>query len=238
MREQDLEELRRVSLFADLSDQTLRKLTAGALLQKFPDTVTLFTQGDLPDFLHVVLDGAVQLSASTGGGREAVVEVLRPVECFILAAALTNTPYLMSARVLGGARILLLPADVFREQLIADPALALTMMASLAGQYRLMVRQIKSLKLRTATQRLGCYLLSLFSEDATEEICLPYRKRVVASQLGVTPEALSRALATLCDHGILVQGRAIKLRDRTALTRYCMPDTLIDDSEGALRIAP
>lgn len=242
VRENDLEELRRVPLFVDLEPESLAVLTQGALLQRFPAGTRLFEMGAHPDFLHVLLEGSVQLSAEDGAKRNVVIEIVTPPDCFILAAALTDTPYLMHATVLEPARLLLLPAEALRAEIAARPQLGLTLLASLAGQFRRMVRQVKNLKLRTTVQRLGCYLLSL-SGDAepggrtgATSVLLPYDKHLIASQLGMTRESLSRALAALREVGVRTRGDRVFLDDPAALAAYCRPDALIDGVEQELRV--
>ncbi|HYD32365.1 MAG TPA: cyclic nucleotide-binding domain-containing protein [Azospirillaceae bacterium] len=237
MRLKDLCLVRSMACFSDLDDAQLAELTRGALLQRFPKETQLFEQGERPDFLHILAEGTVELYASSSDGRETVIEVLTPLDNFILAAALTDTPYLMSAKVLDPALVLMLSAQRLREQIIQQPKLALSMMGSLAGQFRRMVRQIKDLKLRTATQRLGAWLLQQGGElrDGAA-FDLPVSKQVVAGRLGMTPENLSRAFAALADHGVLVRGRQIVIADVRRLQECCHPDTLIDDVEKDLHI--
>jgi len=242
VRDSDLDELRQVPLFVDLEREALVVLTRGALLQRFPAGTRLFEMGEHPDFLHVLLEGSVQLSAEDAGRRNVVIEIVTPPDCFILAAALTDTPYLMHATVLEPARLLLLPAEALRAEIAARPQLALTLLASLAGQFRRMVRQVKNLKLRTTVQRLGCYLLSLAGEFGAEApstattVQLPYDKHLIASQLGMTRESLSRALAALREVGVRTRGDQVFLDDPAALAAFCRPDALIDGVEQELRV--
>ncbi|MDF2095079.1 helix-turn-helix domain-containing protein [Aquibaculum arenosum] len=239
LRESDIESLQQIPLFSGLGIPDLKALTAGALLQRFPARTRLFDSGAQPDFLHILLDGSVQLSATEADSeREVVIEIVTPPDCFILAAALTDTPYLMSATVQEPARLLLLPAAELRRNIAAHPELALTLLASLAGQFRRMVRQVKNLKLRTTVQRVGCFLLSLAEpgDESEMTVQLPYDKQVIASQLGMTRESLSRALATLRDLGVETQNDRILLKDPVALAAYCHPDRLIDGVEKELSV--
>lgn len=237
MESKDFERLREVSLFADLSADTLREVTNGAFLQRFPRQTVLFRQGDVPDFLHVLLEGSVQLAAASPEGRETVVDILKPVDAFMPAATLTNKPYLVSAKVVDAARIAMLPATVLREHITRDPQLALAIIASLARQYRGMLRQVKDLKLRTTTQRLGCYLLALVEETGPDKaVELPHDKRLIAAQLGMTPESLSRAFSALRKMGVDVHGHRVILKDAVRLSQYCMPDQLIDRPEPDFKV--
>jgi len=233
MRTREIDLIRHLPLFAEVPPDQLPELLASALLQRFPRDTQLFQQGDQPDFLHILVEGTVELFAVSADGRETVIEILTPVDSFILAAVLLDTPYLMGAKVLEPARILMLPAQRLRAEIARRPGLALTMLASMAGQFRTMVKQIKDMKLRTGTQRLAAYLLRLHGHGAAADggITLPVSKRVLAARLAMAPENLSRAFATLREHGVAVRGNTIFLSDIPGLEAYCMLDALIDDEE-------
>lgn len=112
-----------------------------------PADAVLFSQGEPPDFLHILIDGRVGLIGEGADGKQVVVEFMEPGESFILAAVLTDAPYLMTARTLHRSRVMLIPAKQLRERVSTDAALASKMLASLARHYRMLVRQIKDLKL-------------------------------------------------------------------------------------------
>lgn len=237
MRPNDLDRIRTLPVFAGIEGAQLLELTRGALLHRFPKETRLFDQGETPDFLHILIEGAVELYAAADG-RETAIEILSPVDCFILAAALTDTPYLMAAKVLEPAQILLLPARSLREQIARQPQLALTMIASLAQDFRMMVRQIKDLKLRTASQRLAAFLLRLAEENGTEgTVALPFSKRILAGRLGMTPENLSRAFAGLREHDVRICGNTVIIADVAKLQAFCRPDALIDHVERNLKVS-
>ena len=76
---------------------------APAYLQRFPEGVVLINEGELPDFLHVVVDGTVELFAGSGD-RQTTIDVIYPVTTFILAAVIRDEVYLKSARTLTPAQ--------------------------------------------------------------------------------------------------------------------------------------
>lgn len=231
MRAEDLVRVRSLPFFAAVQDDVREALLQEAVIQSFPEQTELFRQNDKPDYLHLVLEGLVGL---TGGNQEqeTVVEFIRPGDAFVLAAVLTDAPYLMAARVIDRSRIFLIPAAVIREQIRHDSPLAVTLLATLSGHYRRLVRQIKDLKLRTSTQRLGCYLLELAepamngggSGRGAVSLALPVDKRLVAARLGMTPENLSRAFANLRPFGVRTAGLRVTLTDPDALRQICHPD--------------
>lgn len=237
MRPEDLTLLRTLHIFKGLPESRLQSLFSGAYLQRYPRGTVLIETGGRADFLMVLLEGAVELYAPGSDDREAVIEILWPVDAFILAAALTGSPYLMSARTLQPSRILLLETGAFRRSVNADPELSARMMAALAGHFRRLVRQIKDLKLRTGVQRLANFLIRLVVETGQGGAAmLPFDKRTLASRLGMTPEHLSRAFAALRDYGVEVQGSQVVIADMERLSAFCMPDPLIDELDADLSI--
>ena len=139
----------------------------------------------------------------------------------------------MQARVPEPSRFLLIHSAVFRAAVAAEPALANAVIGSLAQQFRRMVRQIKNLKLRSSTQRVGCYVLALAQRQGTpDRAVLPYEKNLIASELGITRESFSRALSTLEKSGIRVKGQTISILDGARLATKCNLDPLIDETDA------
>ena len=228
MRDEDLAAIRKLPLFADISEVHFALLMKAALFQRFPEQIVLIEEGHRPDFLHIVVEGTVQLFARHRG-RETTIDVIHPVTTFILAAVATDEVYLKSARTLTPARILLVPARAVREMLARDSAFALTMINELALRYRGIVRALKNEKLRSGSERVANWIVRASTDgDDEQSVKLTYDKRTLASQLGMTPESLSRAFAHLAAYGVQCHGRTIEISDRDTLISFADPDPLID----------
>ncbi|MDQ0392127.1 CRP/FNR family transcriptional activator FtrB [Labrys monachus] len=216
-------------LLRGLSEARRAGLLANAVVHGVAAGTILFEQGDVPNFQLVVLSGSAQLFGRSAEGREVLIEAVRAPDLIIPAAVVTGAPYLMQARVPEPSRLLLIHAAAFRAAVETDPVLAHSVIGSLAQQFRRMVRQVKNLKLRSSTQRVGCYILALSQRQGTpDRIVLPYEKNLIASELGITRESFSRALSSLEKSGIKVQGQTIAILDRMRLAAECKPDPLID----------
>lgn len=222
-------------LFRALPISKRMDLLRNAVVHGVGSGTVLFEQGDAPTFQLVVLSGSAQLFGRSTEGREVLIETVRAPDLIIPAAVVTGAPYLMQARVPEPSRFLLIHAAVFRAAVDRDPDLAHAVIGSLAQQFRRMVRQIKNLKLRSSTQRVGCYVLALSRRQGTpDRAILPYEKTLIASELGITRESFSRALSKLENFGIKVEGQTIAIHDRDELALQCTPDPLIDgpDADG------
>lgn len=229
MRPGERPEIANLPLFREMQDAQRERIFTGSFLQVFPPQLTLFEMGQRPDFLHVLVDGLVELYAHSAG-RDTTMRIVEPVTSFILAAVVTDQPYLMSARTLVASRILLVPAALIREVVKDDCALMQATMRELAQAYRGMVRALTDMKLRQSAERLGNLILDQERrQGGTGKVALKAEKRLLASLLGMTPENLSRAFGLLAAHGIEVSGAQVTITDRTALEAYSRPDPVRDD---------
>jgi CRP/FNR family transcriptional regulator, transcriptional activator FtrB len=230
MRHSDIDLVRKLPLFRGLTAGHFDVLVGAALLQRFPPQVTLINQGEVPDFLHILVEGVVELFAAWLG-RETTIDVLHPVNTFILAAVIRDEIHLNSARTLTPARILMVPSETVRDVFGRDAAFARAIVNDQAERYRSVVRILKSQKLRTGSERLANWVLR---EDRRQggggRVVLTHDKRTLSALLGMTPENLSRNFTTLLAHGAESVGREIIISNHDALKRHAKPDPLIDES--------
>lgn len=228
MRAEDLSEIRSLPLFRNMRAAHFQTLMQGAYSQRFPGRLELIRQGERADFLHVVVEGSVELYAEWQG-VSTTMAVVGPVGTFILAACIRDLPQLMSARTLEPTRILLVPASDLRAAFREDPEFAVSIVGELAGAFRSMARHAKNLKLRTSRQRIAGYLLKQSRlAGGADRFVLQVEKRLVASYLGMTAENFSRALRGLEADGVRISGQTVTITDRDALVRACPPDVLVD----------
>jgi CRP/FNR family transcriptional regulator, transcriptional activator FtrB len=228
MRPEDLAEVRQLPLFRNMMQANFIALMHEAQAQRFPGGTELIRQGARADFLHLVVDGSVELY-SGWQDRTTTMAVILPVGTFILAACVRDLPYLMSARTLEPSRLLMVPASDLRAMFRKDPEFAVSIVVELAGAFRSMARHAKDLKLRNSQERVAAYLLAQSRQaGGVDRFVLQVEKRLVASYLGMTPENLSRALKRLEGDGVTVKGQTVMIADPARLKAACPPDILID----------
>lgn len=231
MRATDIQTVRDLPLFAGMSDDAFDSLLKAAFLQRFPAQAELIQEGDQADFLHVVVDGLVEMFTHHDG-RECTIGFLKPVSTFILAAVIVDKVYLQSARTLDASRILMIPAPAIRQVFDRDVSFASAVVREMAERYRGVVRQLKDQKVRTGGERLAAWVLRNGVDQAGTLIAhIPCEKSKLASYLGMTPETLSRSFLALERQGVKVAGRVISCTTPAALAELAMLDTLIDEGQ-------
>lgn len=234
--------LKALTGFRDLDRETFDAVEAISRLIEVPGDAILCRQGAPPEQLHYLLDGQVALTQTAANGDVAVIDVLRPVSGIALATVVTGLTHQMTARTLTTSRLLAIRAAPLRALIGLRSSLAATMLQGLSLDLNAVTRHVIDLKLRTAAQRLGCYLLRQAHDCAGSqaEFRLPISKRLLAGQIGCRHESLSRAFMLLREVGVETRGGWVVLRDIDRLRRYAalddpMPETA--DSADLLRSA-
>jgi len=227
----DTEEIRSIRLFAEVAEEHLRALIGAAVVQRVDSRTLLAEEGEQAEFLHILLEGSVELFARTNE-QETTITILRPVSVFLLPAVVAGMPYVASARTLKRSRVLAMRADAVRNAFDADAAFARAIVCELSRGFRRVLAELKNQKLRTSTERLADWLLRANAQlGDTGRFTLPSDKRTLASLLGMTPENLSRSLKTLSERGVVVHGRDILLKDPAGLARIARGENAGGEAE-------
>lgn len=229
MRTNELLQLKNLPLFAEMTEESLASLLDAALLQQFPTGVILIHEGDHADFLHILVDGLVEIFTEQNGG-EWGISLINPVSTFILAAVVSDQPYLNSARTLADSRVLLIPAQRVRDIFGRDFAFARIVARELASAYRSSIKKLKGYMARSSVERLANWVLTETSKNAGQgNIVVPFDRGTLASHIGTTRENLSRSLALLTEHGVRIRGREIVIDSKEQLEAFARPQRFIDD---------
>ena len=67
LRPHELVQLKALPLFSEMKEESLASLLDAALLQQFPNGIILIHEGDHADFLHVVVEGLVEIFTEQNG---------------------------------------------------------------------------------------------------------------------------------------------------------------------------
>jgi CRP-like cAMP-binding protein len=99
------------------------------------------------------------------------------------------------------------------------------MIASISQRMHCLVQQVEQLKALSGVQRVAEFLASLsLAEQGHCAVALPYDKLLIAGQLGLTPESLSRAFARLRSIGVVVDASHVVLKDVAKLRQIANDD--------------
>jgi CRP/FNR family transcriptional regulator len=218
--------LRRCSLFSELDQQELAQVAAACRLQTLAKGAYLFREGELAHGFYVVKSGAINVHRVTPEGREQVIRIFRPPESFAEITLVTIETYPADAVALEPSQVILVGKNAFRELVRNQPDLALRMLSSMSFHLKHLVQLLEDLKFKQVEARLAHWLVRqcpVLSRGEPPVVVLGISKKVLAGQLGVASETLSRTLARFRDEGLIrVDGRRITLLDTDGLNRQAV----------------
>jgi CRP-like cAMP-binding protein len=225
MTPQDLEIVRRTSLFKNLTDGMLHNIIGNEPSREHPKGKIIFQQGDDAEHFYVILSGWVKLYRQLPSGEQAILHISSEGETFAEAAMFGNHRYPATAEVVADAKLLSINCNLFERQLQDSPKLAMRMLASTSAHLKQLVTEVEQIKGRNSVQRLAFFLLGMCPDNAISAVVkLPYEKSLIASRLGIQPESLSRVLNKLRAHGANCIKNQIIISDVGALRRLAMDD--------------
>ena len=211
--------MRKARPFEGLPDGLLDSILQSGTVRTCLNGELLIGQGDTPEHMLLVLYGQLRTFMTGEDGNEVTLRMLDPgASCMGVALFMGK----LSPVAVGNARILQLPARFVKRLVIQNPRFAENMLRIAAANYRGVIEQIDAVALRTPFQRIGHYLLVEFISSGSDELTfeLRFKKSLIASHLGMTPETLSRAFHKMRQLGITVDGRTIHLKDAFALCHF------------------
>jgi signal transduction histidine kinase len=129
------ESLRSATLFADLSDEDLDRLVAGAFEESAPAGTVVFAEGDEGDKACLILEGEVEI-LKTSGEREVLLAVRGPGEVIGEMALLDTAPRMASVRARIDTRFLSIPKQQMDDLLATSATAGRSLFAVLLSRWR------------------------------------------------------------------------------------------------------
>ena len=199
-------------LFQNLAPQQLARVGELLEFKRLEPGQVLFVAGEPCTGFFIVLEGAIQLLRPEGDGRETLLNLVRPPQSFAEAALFSSGAFPATARAQEGTLLAKMPKAPFLALLRRDAELCLKMLESLAAWHHRLTFQVQQLRAEDGAGRLRRWLQDEAAKAPNREILLRVPKKVLAAQLGFTPETLSRLLGQLRKEGLVeVEGPRIRV---------------------------
>jgi CRP/FNR family transcriptional activator FtrB len=223
--------LRSSRLFARLPGADLCWLAGETIVAPRGNGGDVFRQGDPAETLFIVASGHVGVFLGPPGDYGCLAGTAGRGELLGEAAIIGFPTYPASAQMLSVGDLAAIPAAAVRHLMSDHFEMVLALMGEMSVRIRRQVREIMDLKMKTAPQRLAGHLAMLTPvQQGPAQVRLPYEKKLLATQLGMQPETLSRALMRLQALGVSngAGAGAFSLSDVALLRRYASDDAGID----------
>jgi CRP-like cAMP-binding protein len=210
---------------SQLTKAEVEALMAAGRRRRYARGATLFEEGDQSDRVVIVLTGRVKVSSFSHSGKETILAVREAGDLIGELSTLDGQPRSATATALDAVEALLVPAAGFLSYLSANPRLGPLLLQMLSRRLRESDRKRIEFGTADAPGRVAAHLLQLAEQYGEPEsggtrITLPLSQQELAAWLGLSREAVSKALREYRARGWLrTHRRAITVLAPDALRR-------------------
>jgi len=220
-----LQILKKSLFFSSLSESSLKEISRFFGEEKYQRDDYIFFEGDLPEWLYIVMEGRVKLLKHSDTGKDIILQIYSPGDMFGEVSLFDRKPYASSAQAMEPSAILKMPRKDFFLFFGRHPFVATEMILELGRQLGDAQVTIKSLAVDRVEQRIAHILLKLAGKVGVSEkggimINLPLTRQDLADMAGTTVETAIRVMSRFTKSRIIkpANGR-IFLLNRQALER-------------------
>jgi len=217
-----IETLRRVAIFADLSETELQFLAERAVPRGYDTGEQMFAEGEPCTGLFIVEAGAIKIFKSSATGREQVLSVEGPGSSVAELPVFDGGNYPASTMAAKPTRVLFISKQDFYSLCLVHPKVALKVLKVVGARLRKLVGIIEELSFTTVRSRLISFLVRLSREGKKTargiEAPLPASNQELASHIGTVRELVSRNLSRLQAEGLIsIEGKTVIIPDQVKL---------------------
>lgn len=209
---------------AALSAAETTSLNEVARVHRVGSGALIYAQGDKARTLVGVVEGDVALGVRGDESGFRTERHMHGPAWLDVSAGWLGEGHALDARAMTSATLVDLSREALGQVLDRHPSLARRLITALAQEVRALAVNTHDLMHKDAPARLAAWLHGRCAPDPTDPahavVQLPMRKRDIASQLGITPETLSRLMRSFTSRGILkVAGYTVHILDPLALSQ-------------------
>lgn len=213
-----IQALRRLSFFAELGDDALRKIAHVLHQRTYSPGQVIILEGERCQAVYFVAQGVVRARRMSLEGREHVLAYVGPGEALNLVPAVDGGPNRASVDAVTEATLYIITCQRFRQIMRAHHDVALAAMERLAAEVRQLSDMVEDLALHTVRTRLARFLLAQ-AEDSRPQ---PKRwtQEEIATHIGTVREVVGRTLRAFAAAGLIRRQRGqVVVVDREGLER-------------------
>lgn len=212
-------------LFKDLPEPDWQWVRGRLRRRSLREGEVVFYKGDTEGTFFLITSGRVKICVTTPDGRESVIAILSPGDCFGELAALDGEPRSADAVAMEDTEAWCLAKEDFSGLLERSPRLARQIIAVLARRLRETDEHFTDLVFFDVFGRVARKLLELADSQGVTTprgVEIPFRltQQDLANLVGTTRESVNKALRFYSNRGyIKVGGGRINIVSRSGLER-------------------
>ncbi len=212
--------------FCQLSSGAMKDFEAIKSTSIYPKGALLFMEKQDARGVFVLCEGEVKLSISSSEGKTLIMSVARGGEILGLMAALSGSPYEVTAETIRPCQVAFVRREDFQRFVAKYSEASHGVARQMSLQYRAACEQLRTVGLSASAQEKLARLLLTWSagKQQTKEgtrIKLPLTHEEIAEFIGTTRETVTRTLSDFkVRHLVAIQGSTLMIPNRAALESF------------------
>ncbi len=219
----NLDLIRRVPLFAQLTAPQAKALVGAVTKQRFKRGECIVTQGETSNALYIILTGRARVVMSDNRGREVILSTLRVGDHVGEMSLIDGEPHSATVQAEVMTDVLVLGRADFTRCIAENSTMAQSVMRVLVQRLRSADQKISSLALLGVYARVANVMLESAVADAGGGLLIPHKvsRQDVAKMVGASREMVSRVMKDFEDQGFLqtVEAGLIRVNERRSTPR-------------------
>lgn len=215
----DIDFLKSVNIFSDLSESELNSIQEICKTRKYPKNSMIILEEEMGDVVFIVMSGTVKITRVNDEGKEVILAMLGSGEVFGEMAILDGESRSANALSQENCEVVTINREDFLNLLRTNNKVSLNLMTEFAIRLRKSDQQIEALSLDDAEHRIGVSILNLAEElgvirqGVVTVENLPYQQDI-ANMAGTSRETVSRVMKTFEDRGLITKtGHKLSIPD-------------------------
>ncbi|WP_066313001.1 Crp/Fnr family transcriptional regulator [Bacillus sp. FJAT-29814] len=202
-----IEEIKKVlsnfTLFRDLNDAELLKVTEISIAREWKKNSLVFLQGDPMENVYFIYDGKIKIYKSDVNGKEQIVAIMKKGEMFPHVGFFRKGDYPAYAEVLEPSTLIAVPISQFENVLIENPELCIKVFKVLGEKIVDLQNRLEEQILNNTYEQIVKLLIRLAQKHGTEKedgtilLKSEFTNKDLANMIGTTRETISRTLTKM-----------------------------------------
>lgn len=215
--------LRKVTVFADSSPETISRLVSTAKLEGYRARQVIYLPGDRAQGVHFLASGRVKISKVTRDGKELTLAYRTSGDFFGEACLLEGSPREEMAEAMEASTTVEVEHAGLERILASQPVISYQFARAVIQRRRELEAKMEQLIFKDVGSKLAELLLRLGSEHGIENkrglvLAVKITHQEMANLIGSTRETVSLTLSQFKRKGFIhTEGRKVILADREGL---------------------
>jgi CRP-like cAMP-binding protein len=223
LKASNIKVLKSITLFHGLDDSILEKISRMISFRDARRNEIIWLEQEPAKTIYFVSTGLVKLFKTSPCGKEQILKLVHPGDCFGHAGVFNGACHAENAQTILPSELYGITSSNLKLLLVDYHQLALNTIKTMATEIYQYISLVEDLSLRSVSGRLARMLLAN-NVEVTGDTSRVLTRADMAAMTGTVREVVSKSLRVLEDKGVIgYDRRKIFIRDKQALKDIMLP---------------